>query len=381
MNLMALINKEVWRRQQSITYKSTWQRFHLDPLLLMLVMVLLTVGLLLLYSAGGQDGEIIVRQGIRVGIAMMVMLICAQIPIQKYRLWIPRLYIGALLLLATVLVLGSVAKGAQRWLDFGILRFQPAEFMKLVLPMMLASYFSYRHLPPDWRSLLSAGLLIIIPGLLIMLQPDLGTALVVVLSGFCTLLFAGVSWRLFFGFFSLIIAALPVLWLTMHDYQRQRLFSFLRPESDPLGNGYHIIQSKIAIGSGGLTGKGWLNSTQSQLNFLPEDATDFIFAVLGEEFGLLGCVILITLFIMVSTRIFYIASQAQDTFTRLFASSFGFIFFLSVFINMGMVMGLLPVVGLPLPLISYGGTSMVILMAGFGMVMSIHTQRKFIHLH
>lgn len=378
MNLITLINKAVWHRRRNLIYKSNWQRFHLDPLLLAGLIMLLAAGMMLLYSAGNQDMDIFVRQAIRIGVAIVVMFCCAQIPTQKYRIWAPWLFALALCLLIVVLVLGSIVKGAQRWLDFGLLRFQPAELMKLIIPLMLAWYFSYRDLPPNWRAVFVGGIIVLLPALLIMLQPDLGTALIVILSGVCVLLFAGVGRHVFMGLFSLIIVAVPLLWWTMHDYQRRRLVSFLYPESDPLGNGYHIIQSKIAIGSGGIFGKGWLHGTQSQLRFLPEDATDFIFAVSGEEFGLAGSSVLVILFLMVVARTFYIASQAQDSFTRLFVSSFGLIFFLSAFINIGMVMGLLPVVGLPLPLISYGGTSMVILMSGFGIIMSMHTQRKFL---
>jgi len=377
INLLTLVNKEIWHRRRNLIYKNNWQRFHLDPLLLMCLTLLLIVGMVLLYSAA-QDMGIIMRQAVRIGIAIIMMFFCAQIPMQKYRIWTPYLFSLTLCLLIIVLVLGSIVKGAQRWLDVGLLRFQPAELMKLMIPLMLAWYFSHRDLPPNWRALFIAGIIVLIPAILIMLQPDLGTALIVILSGICVLLFAGVSWRVFMGLFSLIVIAIPLLWWTMHDYQRQRLVSFLYPESDPLGKGYHIIQSKIAIGSGGVFGKGWLNGTQSQLRFLPEDATDFIFSVLGEEFGLVGSCTLIILFMIVIGRIFYIANQAQDPFTRLFVSSFGLTLFRSVFINIGMVMGLLPVVGLPLPLISYGGTSMIVLMSGFGILMSMHTQRKFL---
>jgi rod shape determining protein RodA len=250
--------------------------------------------------------------------------------------------------------------------------------MKLAVPMMVAWYLSEQALPPRPRRLLSASLVIIVPTLLIAKQPDLGTALLVASAGIFVLLFAGVSWRLVTGFGAFAAACAPVLWYFMHDYQRQRVLTFLNPEQDPLGAGYHIIQSKIAIGSGGLYGKGWLNGTQSQLNFLPERSTDFIFAAYAEEFGFFGILLLLAVYLLIIMRGLFIAVQAQDTYSRLLAGSLVMTFFIYIFVNIGMVSGLLPVVGLPLPLVSYGGTSMVTLMAGFGILMSIHTHRKLL---
>jgi rod shape determining protein RodA len=271
-----------------------------------------------------------------------------------------------------------VGKGAQRWLDLGFIRFQPSEMMKLSLPLMVAWYLSEARLPPSPLRLLASAAFIIVPVVLIARQPDLGTSLLIASAGFFVLFLAGLQWKLLALLGGLTTAGLPVLWHFMRDYQRQRVISFLNPEQDPLGAGYHIIQSKIAIGSGGLFGKGWLNGTQSHLEFLPERSTDFIFAVLGEEFGLIGILVLLLLYAFIVVRGIYIATQAQDTFTRLLAGSLSLTFVVYIIVNTGMVTGLLPVVGLPLPLISYGGTSMVTLMIGFGMLMSIHTHRKLL---
>jgi rod shape determining protein RodA len=250
--------------------------------------------------------------------------------------------------------------------------------MKLAVPMMVAWYLADARLPPNRFQLLAGGILIAVPMLMIAKQPDLGTALLIACSGFFVLFLAGLQWRLLAFFTALVAAAAPLIWSFMHDYQRQRVLTFLSPEKDPLGAGYHIIQSKIAIGSGGLLGKGWLNGTQSQLDFLPERSTDFIFAVLGEEFGFIGVLLLFTFYVIIVIRGVLIAVQAQDTYTRLLAGSIALTFFVYVIVNTGMVSGLLPVVGLPLPMISYGGTSIVTLMAGFGILMSIQTHRKLL---
>jgi rod shape determining protein RodA len=352
---------------------------HLDGPLLMALLTVCGLGLFVLYSAGGQNTDLIVRQGVRIAVASVTMLVIAQIHPKFLRLWAPWLFLGGIILLVLVLVMGETGKGAQRWLDVGIVRFQPSEIMKLAVPMMTAWYLHERPLPPTLPETLTVLLLLsMMPAALIARQPDLGTALLIAASGVLVILLAGMSMRLILAFGALALAAAPLLWMNMHAYQRQRVLTFLNPESDPLGSGYHIIQSKIAIGSGGVFGKGWLNGTQAQLEFLPERATDFIFAVLGEEFGLLGVVTLLVLYLLIIVRGLYIASQAQDTFGRLLSGSISLTFFVYVFVNTGMVTGLLPVVGVPLPLVSYGGTSMVTLMAGFGMLMSVHTHRKLI---
>lgn len=349
---------------------------HLDYYLLVGILILGGAGLMVLYSAGGEDTGLLFRHSIRFGVGLTVMLVIAQIPPMWLRLLAPWAFLGATVLLVAVLITGEVGGGAQRWLNLGFVRFQPSEIMKLAMPMALAAYLHDRPLPPNALRLSVLLVMIAVPSVLIYQQPDLGTALLVAASGILVVFLAGLSWRLIGG---AVIAAIPagmVLWRFMHEYQRQRVLTFLDPESDPLGAGYHIIQSKIAIGSGGLFGKGWLNGTQAQLEFLPERSTDFIFAVMGEEFGLLGLTALMLLYLLVVARGLIIAAQGQDTFGRLLAGSIALTFFVYVFVNTGMVTGLLPVVGVPLPLISYGGTSMVTLMAGFGILMSIQTHRK-----
>ncbi|HEY5789368.1 MAG TPA: rod shape-determining protein RodA [Gammaproteobacteria bacterium] len=355
------------------------RRAHLDLPLLFALLTLAGLGLAVVYSAGGQDLALLQRQALRLGLGFAVLLAVAQVPPALLRQWAPWLFAGGLLLLVAVLGLGVIGKGAQRWLSLGPVRFQPSELMKLAVPMMVAWYLAEHPLPPSARRLAVAVLLIALPAVLVARQPDLGTALLIAAAGFFVLYMGGLSLRLMLlgG-----LAALPlagVLWkFGMHDYQRNRVLTFLDPERDPLGAGYHIIQSKIALGSGGVYGKGWLNGSQSRLEFLPERSTDFIFAVFGEEFGLLGGLLLIVLYLLLITRGLYITTRAQDSFTRLLAGSLTLTFFVYVFVNTGMVSGLLPVVGVPLPLISYGGTSMVTLLAGFGILMSIHTHRRLL---
>ena len=355
-----------------------WQALHIDMPLLFSLMLLIMLGLLILYSASGQSMSVVQQQVMHLGLALLVMLGFAQVPPRTYQRWAPWLYGIGVVLLVVVLVTGHITKGGQRWINLGIVRFQPSELMKLALPMFLAGYFHRVHLPLPLGSIFLATIFILVPAVLTARQPDLGTAILLGGAGASVLLLAGLSFRLMATLTALAGMCAPVLWYVMHDYQRQRVLTFLNPESDPLGNGYHIIQSKIAIGSGGFFGKGWLNGTQSHLHFLPEHATDFIFAVCGEEFGFMGSVILILLFMAIILRGLYIAVKAQDTFTRLLAGSLTLTFFISFFINMGMVTGILPVVGLPLPLVSYGGSSMVTLMASFGILMSIQTHRKLL---
>ncbi len=359
--------------------KRDWQHIlHFDAALLFGLLAISALGLFVLYSSAGGDNQLVARQIVRLGIAFGGMVVVAQLRPQWLQRWTPWLYGLGLTLLIAVLVVGDVGKGAQRWLDLGFVRFQPSEMMKLAVPMMVAWYLSDKRLPPTYPRLLIAGALIVIPVLLIAVQPDLGTSLLIASAGFFVLFLAGLSWKLLGGLGLLATAGAPVLWHFMHDYQRQRVITFLDPEQDPLGTGYHIIQSKIAIGSGGLFGKGWLNGTQAHLEFLPERSTDFIFAVLGEEFGLFGIGVIVVIYSFIIVRSLYIAAQAQDTYGRLLGGSLAMTFFIYFIVNTGMVTGLLPVVGLPLPLVSYGGTSMVTLMAGFGILMSIHTHRKLL---
>ncbi|HEC75159.1 MAG TPA: rod shape-determining protein RodA [Methylophaga aminisulfidivorans] len=372
------MNNQISDRRRSHQWQFSFllRKLHLDPILLMGLFILLGSGLLLLYSAGGQDMGLIVRQLIRMGMALSLMFVIAQIDPDRLRDNAYWLYVFGLVLLVAVLLFGHEGKGAQRWLNLGFFRFQPSEIIKLAVPILVAAYLAERPLPPTaWRMLI-AFVLIGLPSFLIAKQPDLGTAILIASSGLIVLFLSGISWKIILTFIGAAASAAPVLWYFMHDYQRQRVLTFLNPESDPLGSGYHIIQSKIAIGSGGLSGQGWLQGTQSHLEFLPERSTDFIFAVISEEFGLVGVALLLLLYLLISARGLYIASQAQSSFARLLAGSISITFLVYVFVNVGMVTGLLPVVGVPLPLVSYGGTSMVTLLAGFGILMSIHTHRR-----
>ncbi|MDS4039648.1 MAG: rod shape-determining protein RodA [Candidatus Competibacter sp.] len=350
---------------------------HLDLPLLLGLLAVSGLGLVVLYSAGQRDLNLVLGQGMRLGLGFVIMLALAQIPPHYFRFWSPWIYLVGVLLLLAVMVAGDISKGARRWLDLGVVRFQPSEIMKLAVPMMMAWFFAEKPLPPRLLHLLGGALVTAIPFVLIAEQPDLGTALVVGSAGAFALFLAGLSWIIMIGLAGLLGAAVPLFWMfVMHDYQRQRVLTFLDPESDPLGAGYHIIQSKIAIGSGGIYGKGWLNGTQSHLDFLPEGSTDFIFAAFLEEFGLVGGCLLLVLYFFIIARSLYMATRAPDTYTRLLAGSLTLIFFIYAFVNSGMVSGLLPVVGLPLPLFSYGGTSLVTIMAGFGILISIHSHRR-----
>jgi rod shape determining protein RodA len=355
-----------------------WSYTHLDAWLLLMLLSLCGFGLFVLYSASGQDMGYVERQAVRMGAGFFVLLVLAQFRPRTFDRLGPWAYAAGIGLLVAVLVMGVGAKGAQRWLEIGGFRFQPSEIMKLVLPIMVAGFLARRALPPSFRHLMIALALIGVPTVLIMKQPDLGTSLLIAASGVFVILLSGVYWRWIFVAAGLAAAALPGLWMVMKDYQRQRVLTFLDPESDPLGSGWNIIQSKTAIGSGGLSGKGWLHGTQSQLDFLPESHTDFIIAVIGEELGMTGVIVLLSLYLLIIGRGLFIAIQAQDSFSRLLAGSITLTFFVYVFVNIGMVSGLLPVVGVPLPMVSYGGTSIVTLMAGFGILMSIQTHRQML---
>ena len=352
--------------------------FNIDYGLLISLLAIIFLGAAVLYSAADQATSLMLRQAIRIGAGLGAFFVMSQIEPRYLRMWTPWLYIGVLGLLLMVMLRGEMGGGAQRWLNLGVVRFQPSELMKLAVPMMVAWYLHDRPLPPRLGHLLVVALVVAVPALLIVRQPDLGTALLVIAAGGLTILLAGLSWR-WIAFSAVVgLVSAPVLWQFMLDYQKARVLTFLNPETDPLGTGYNIIQSKIAIGSGGLFGKGWLNGTQAHLEFLPERSTDFIFAVMGEEFGLMGLGLLLILYLVLIGRGLYIAATAQDTFTRLLAGSLSLTFFFYVFVNAGMVSGLLPVVGVPLPLVSAGGTSMVTLMAAFGMLASISRHRKLI---
>ncbi len=357
---------------------SGWTRLHLDGPLLALLVLLTSIGLFTVYSATGQDMNMVIAQGKRIALGLVALVVIAQCPPEWFRTLTPWAYLGGTIMLISVLVLGDTSKGAQRWLDLGFVRFQPSELMKFAVPLMVATFLHERRLPPRLVAITLSATIIGIPTVLIAQQPDLGTALLVVSAGGFALYFAALRWRLILGAIALAGAAAPLLWHNMHDYQRRRVMTLLDPSSDPTGAGYHIIQSKIAIGSGGWDGKGWLKGTQARLDFLPEANTDFIFAVFAEEFGLIGVLGLLTVYLLIIARGLYIATRAQDTFSRLVVGSLSLTFFIYLFVNIGMVIGLLPVVGVPLPLVSYGGTSMVSLLASFGLIMSIHTHRKLL---
>lgn len=354
-------------------------RLHLDLPLLVLLLLICGVGLVVLYSAVDGDLQRLSSQALRLGLALLVLFAVAQVPPRTLRRWSGPMFVLGLGLLVAVLLIGVSAKGAQRWLDLpGLPRFQPSELMKIVVPVVLAAYLAERSLPPRFGTAVVALLLLALPAVLVAAQPDLGTAILVVGSGAAMLLLAGIRWRYVTAVVIAGLAALPALWYVMKDYQRQRVLTLFNPESDPLGAGWNIIQSKTAIGSGGLYGKGMLQGTQSHLDFLPESDTDFIIAVMAEEWGFLGVMLLLVLYFLVITRGFYIVTQAQDNFSRLLAGGLTVVFFLYVFVNVAMVAGLLPVVGVPLPLVSYGGTSALTLMAGFGILMAIHTHPKML---
>ena len=375
-----ILDQEQSLATSSAIIRKKWSyRLHLDIPLFSALLLLLIIGVFVLYSATGQNMAVVNRQLIHITIAIIAMLAIAQVRPRTIQFWAPWLFIIGVILLVIVLLVGDIGKGAQRWLNLGFFRFQPSEILKLALPMMLAWYISEFSLPPSGKHILTAVFMLTVPTLLVAKQPDLGTALLIASAGFFVLLLAGLSWKIILGVLTLIVASAPLIWsYVLHDYQRGRILTLLNPESDPLGAGYHIIQSTIAIGSGSLYGKGWLNGTQSHLDFLPERSTDFIFAVFSEEFGFTGCILLLVLYLYIIARGLVIANQAQDTFSRLLAGSLTLTFFVYIFVNIGMVSGILPVVGVPLPLISYGGTSIVTLMMAFGILMSIQTHRRLI---
>ena len=356
-----------------------WQKIHVDLPLLFAIIALIAFSMVVLYSASGQHADMLFNKLVHTTLAFSVMLVMAQFSPGFYARWAPPAFLVCIILLLCVMVFGHIGKGAQRWLDLGFIKFQPSEFLKIVMPMTVAAFMDRHPLPPRLVHVAIALTLVLIPTLLIAEQPDLGTAILVAVSGIFVIFLAGINWWLIIAAGILLCAFMPVMWFfLMHDYQRQRVLTFLNPESDPLGTGYHIIQSKIAIGPGGLFGKGWLNGTQSQLDFIPERHTDFIFAVIGEEFGLMGFLVLMLLYLLILYRCLHISLQAQNSFDRLLGGALSLTFFFYVFINIGMVSGILPVVGVPLPLVSYGGTAMITLCAGFGILMSIHTHRRLL---
>ena len=355
--------------------RGLWRRPRVDLPLLGALLLLMGVGLATLYSASDLDRGQVVSQALRFALGLALMAAIARVPPLTLRNWTPWLYAASVLLLVAVVVLGE-GRGANRWLDLRIVRFQPSELLKLTMPMMAAWYLNGRPLPPGWTTLGSVLVLIAIPAALIAREPDLGTALLIAASGAFGVFLSGIAWWRIGVLIGAAAAAVPVGWHFLHDYQKNRVLTLLDPEADPLGNGWHIIQSKIAVGSGGLWGKGWHHGTQSRLEFLPEHTTDFIFSVFAEEWGLIGVLLLLALYLFIIARCLWIAANAKDTYARLLAGSISMALFVYVMVNGGMITGLLPVVGVPLPLVSYGGTSAVSLLAGFGVLMSIHAHRK-----
>ncbi len=350
---------------------------HLDPWLTLLLCVLIGFGLVVLYSAVERSQAIFTAQLLRLALAMGLMVVAAQIEPRMYLRWAPWFFLLGLVLLVMVLLMGTSVKGARRWLDLpGLPRFQPSELLKLAVPMMLAWYLHDRPLPPRFKHLCGALLIIAVPVILIARQPDLGTAILVGGAGMAVIFLAGLQWRWLLAAALAGLASLPVLWLwVMKEYQRQRVLTLLDPERDRWGAGWNIIQSKTAIGSGGLTGKGLFQGTQSHLDFLPESQTDFIIAVVAEELGLLGVSALLLLYLLIVARGLYMATRVPNVYGRLLAGAITLTFFIYVFVNIAMVAGLLPVVGVPLPLVSYGGTSAITLLLGFGILMSLYSHR------
>ncbi len=349
----------------------------LDYPLLSGILLVCSLGLIILYSASGENADLLIKHSGRIVIALIAMYVVSQISISTLSTMSLFLYLIGILLLILVLAFGIVGKGAQRWIDLGILRFQPSEIMKITVPMMAAWIMTSHSMVPRGVKIFLAVLSIAVPCTLVILQPDLGTAILIAVSGSIVIFMAGISWKIILAVGAVGAVSAPLVWNTvLYDYQKERILTLLDPWSDPLGAGYHAVQSMIAIGSGGVGGKGWLSGTQSQLEFIPERSTDFIFSVMSEEFGLGGFILLMLLYLLLVVRGFWIGICVEDTYSKLLAGGFSFTFFTYVFVNIGMVSGILPVVGIPLPFISYGGTSIVTLMIGFGILMSISQRIK-----
>ena len=360
--------------------KVFWKVFSLDLWLLLGLFAITGYGLLVLYSASGGSEKMFTNLVMQVSLGLGVMFVMAMIPPRTYKQISPYLYAVTIVMLVMVDVFGETSKGAQRWLNLGFVRFQPSEIAKLAVPLMVATFLSNRPLPPNFRDTAIALAIIVFPTLLVAAQPDLGTSILVCAAGIFVLFLAGLSWKLISAGVVFLAGFIPIMWFfLMHDYQKTRVMTLIDPEKDPLGAGYHIIQSKIAIGSGGLHGKGWMEGTQSQLEFLPEPHTDFIFAVLSEELGMIGVLILLSIYLFIIARGLMLGAKSDNAFGRILSGGTALLFFVYVFVNIGMVSGILPVVGVPLPLFSYGGTSYVTLMAAFGLMMSSYVHRKKTH--
>jgi len=349
---------------------------HLDGPLLIALVFLSALGLVVIFSASGENWDVMLRQGVRLGVSLVAMLILAQVPPETLRRLSPHLFVIGLVALLGVLVIGVAAKGAQRWLDLGVVRFQPSELMKLAVPMAVAWLLTRGRLPPSFTMVMAALMVTLIPAGLVVIQPDLGTAIMLIVSGMIVVFLAGIRWHHIMMLLAALAASAPFLWSRLDGYQQQRILTLFDPFVDPLGSGYQTIQAQIAIGSAGIWGKGWLEGSQSHLEFIPERSTDFIFAVFAEEFGLIGVLMLVLLYVFIVGRCLVMAYHTRDTYSRLLIGALALTFFFYLFVNLGMVSGILPIVGVPLPLISYGGTSMLTLMAGFGMIMGMHARRR-----
>jgi len=348
-----------------------------DMPLLAAIVVLCALSLLVQYSAGGENPAYLTRQGARLAFALALLFVFAHIPPVTLLRWSPWLYGVGLALLVVVLSIGIVGKGAQRWLDFGVVRFQPSEIMKLAVPMGVAWTLTRLPLPPRSSTILAALAVVALPAGLVVVQPDLGTAILISIAGMAVIFLAGITWKMVLFVAGVVAVSAPLVWrFLLRDYQQQRVLTMLDPWADPLGAGYHIVQSIIAVGAGGLAGKGWLGGSQSQLDFVPERSTDFIFATYAEEFGFLGALLLIFLYLFIALRGLVIAHYAADSYARLLAGGLALTFFVCVFVNIGMTVGILPVVGVPLPLLSHGGSSIATLMIALGILMSIHRERS-----
>ena len=349
---------------------------HLDGPLLIALLFLSALGLVVIFSASDQDWDVMMRQAIRLGVSLVAMVILAQVPPETLRRLSPHLFLIGLVALLGVLFVGVTVKGAQRWLDLGLVRFQPSELMKLAVPMAVAWLLTRGRLPPRFTVVLAAVMVTLVPAGLVVVQPDLGTAIMLIVSGMIVVFLGGIRWRHIMMLFAALAALAPFLWLRLDGYQQQRILTLFDPFADPLGSGYQTIQAQIAIGSAGVWGKGWLEGSQSHLEFIPERSTDFIFAVFAEEFGLIGVLMLVVLYLFIVGRCLVMAYHTRETYSRLLMGALALTFFFYLFVNLGMVSGILPIVGVPLPLVSYGGTSMLTLMAGFGMIMGMHARRR-----
>ena len=349
---------------------------HLDGPLLIALVFLSALGLVVIFSASGENWDVMLKQGARLGVSVVAMLTLAQVSPETFRRLSPHLFVIGLIALLGVLVIGVSAKGAQRWLDLGVVRFQPSELMKLAVPMAVAWLLTRGRMPPSFSMVMAALMVTLIPAGLVVIQPDLGTAIMLIVSGMIVVFLAGIRWHHIMMLLAALAALAPFLWSRLDGYQQQRILTLFDPFADPLGSGYQAIQAQIAIGSAGIWGKGWLEGSQSHLEFIPERSTDFIFAVFAEEFGLIGVLMLVLLYLFIVGRCLVMAYHTRDTYSRLLIGALALTFFFYLFVNLGMVSGILPIVGVPLPLISYGGTSMLTLMAGFGMIMGMHARRR-----